>query len=79
MDDTPASVPVIVDFSIWGTLAVTTTMRVISYTCDPLNRLPGAICSSGETYAYDAVGNRTAMADTTTVHAGLHPIARRVC
>ena len=41
--------------------------RVISYTYDPLNRLSQAAYSSGECYqyAYDRVGNRTAL--TTTV------------
>jgi RHS repeat-associated protein len=43
--------------------------RVISYTYDPLSRLTNAAYSSGECYqyAYDRVGNRTAM--TTTVGA----------
>ncbi|RLC61627.1 MAG: hypothetical protein DRI48_10545, partial [Chloroflexi bacterium] len=46
--------------------AVTLT-RVISYTYDPLGRLTGAYYSTGESfeYAYDAVGNRTAMTETT--------------
>jgi uncharacterized protein RhaS with RHS repeats len=41
--------------------------RVISYTYDPLSRLTNAAYSSGECYqyAYDKVGNRTAM--TTTI------------
>jgi len=48
---------------------VVTLTRVISYTYDPLNRLTGAYYSTGEryAYAYDAVGNRTAM--TTTLGA----------
>ena len=46
-----------------------TSTRVISYTYDPLGRLVGADYSTGEryAYAYDAVGNRTAM--TTTLGA----------
>jgi YD repeat-containing protein len=41
--------------------------RTITYTYDPLNRLTGATYSTGEAYAYayDAVGNRTAMTSTT--------------
>jgi len=44
-----------------------TTTRVISYTYDPLNRLTGADYSTGERfeYQYDAVGNRTALTETT--------------
>jgi len=45
-----------------------TTTRVISYTYDPLGRLVEADYSTGESYeyAYDAVGNRTAMTETIT-------------
>jgi YD repeat-containing protein len=44
-----------------------TLTRVISYTYDPLGRLTAADYSTGESfaYAYDAVGNRTAMTTTT--------------
>ena len=44
------------------------TTRVIQYTYDPLSRLVEADYSSGENfaYAYDAVGNRTAMTKTIT-------------
>jgi len=44
-----------------------TSTRVISYTYDPLGRLTAADYSTGESfaYAYDAVGNRTAMTSTT--------------
>ena len=44
------------------------TTRVIQYTYDPLYRLVEADYSSGENfaYAYDAVGNRTAMTKTIT-------------
>ncbi|MEA3395908.1 MAG: hypothetical protein U9R05_00405 [Chloroflexota bacterium] len=44
-----------------------TTTRVISYTYDPLGRLVEADYSTGAAfeYAYDAVGNRTVMTDTT--------------
>ncbi|MFQ6102579.1 MAG: RHS repeat domain-containing protein, partial [Anaerolineae bacterium] len=49
--------------------AGTITTRVITYTYDPLNRLTGAYYSTGESfeYAYDAVGNRTAMTETTAL------------
>ena len=41
----------------------------LSYTYDPLNRLTAADYSTGESfaYAYDAVGNRTAMTETTSL------------
>jgi YD repeat-containing protein len=47
----------------------TTTTRVITYAYDPLNRLTGADYSTGESFAYqyDAVGNRTAMTETTAL------------
>ena len=49
--------------------ATTTTTRVITYAYDPLNRLTGADYSTGESFAYqyDAVGNRTAMTETTAL------------
>jgi RHS repeat-associated protein len=51
--------------------AVTTT-RTITYTYDALNRLTDAVYSSGEffAYAYNAVGNRTAL--TTTAGSTLY-------
>jgi len=54
--------------TVSGSGPVTST-RVISYTYDPLGRLTAADYSTGEryAYAYDAVGNRTAM--TTTLGA----------
>jgi RHS repeat-associated protein len=48
---------------------VVTGTRVISYTYDPLGRLVEADYSTGESfeYRYDAVGNRTAMTETTVL------------
>jgi YD repeat-containing protein len=50
------------------TSAVATT-RVTSYVYDPLGRLVEADYSTGEhfEYAYDAVGNRTVMIETTSL------------
>jgi len=57
-----------------------TTTRVISYTYDPLNRLTAADYSTGESYeyAYDAVGNRTAMTDTSGVHTYTYDATNRL-
>jgi len=54
---------------VMTTTVVTVTPRVIHYTYDPLNRLTGAEYSTSERfeYAYDAVGNRTAMTGTTSL------------
>lgn len=54
--------------SITATTTVTIVApQVITYTYDGLHRLTGATYSTGESYAYayDAVGNRVAMTDTT--------------
>jgi len=58
----------------------TTTTRVITYAYDPLNRLTGADYSTGESfeYAYDEVGNRTAMTDTTGAHTYTYDAANRL-
>ncbi|MFP4395115.1 MAG: PKD domain-containing protein, partial [Anaerolineales bacterium] len=54
--------------------------RTITYTYDPLNRLTAADYSTGESfaYAYDAVGNRTAMTDTAGVHTYTYDAANRL-
>jgi len=54
--------------------------RTITYTYDPLNRLTGADYSTGESfeYQYDAVGNRTAMTDTTGVTTYEYDAANRL-
>jgi RHS repeat-associated protein len=58
--------------------------RVSTYTYDPLYRLTGADYSSGEQfeYAYDAVGNRQALAETLgvtpTVHRYVYDQANRL-
>jgi len=58
----------------------TTATRVINYKYDPLSRLTGATYSIGESfeYQYDAVGNRTAMIDTTCAHTGTYEEANRL-
>ena len=58
----------------------TTTTRAITYTYDPLNRLTGADYSTGETfaYAYDGVGNRTAMTTTTGTTTYTYDAANRL-
>ena len=57
-----------------------TTTCVITYTYDPLGRLVKADYSTGESfeYAYDAVGNRTAMTDTAGVHTYTYDAANRL-
>ncbi len=57
-----------------------TTTRVITYTYDPLNRLTEARYSTGEhfEYAYDAVGNRTAMTDALGTHTYTYDAANRL-
>lgn len=54
--------------------------RVISYTYDPLYRLKEAAYSSGECYqyAYDKVGNRTAMTTTTDLILYQYDAANRL-
>jgi RHS repeat-associated protein len=54
--------------------------RVISYTYDPLYRLNQAAYSSGECYqyAYDRVGNRTALTTTVSVIAYQYDPANRL-
>jgi len=51
-----------------------------SATYDSLNRLTGADYSTGEQfeYAYDEVGNRTAMTDTAGVHTYTYDAANRL-
>ena len=57
-----------------------TLTRVISYTYDPLGRLTTADYSTGQSfaYAYDAVGNRTAMTDTQSIHTYTYDAANRL-
>ena len=57
-----------------------TTTRVITYTYDPLNRLISATYSTSEVfeYAYDAVGNRTAMTTTEGTTAYTYDAANRL-
>jgi YD repeat-containing protein len=55
--------------------------RTITYTYDGLYRLTGTDYSSGEKfgYAYDAVGNQTAMAeDSSGVHVYIYDAANRL-
>ncbi len=56
------------------------TIRVITYTYDPLDRLTGAAYSTGEVfeYAYDAVGNRTAMTTTEGTTTYTYDAANRL-
>jgi len=53
-----------------------TSTHVITYTYDPLGHLTEAAYSTGESfaYAYDAVGNRTALTETTA-EASFRPLA----
>ncbi|MDY7080360.1 MAG: RHS repeat-associated core domain-containing protein, partial [Chloroflexota bacterium] len=56
-------------FRVFVTGGYTPAARVITYKYDPLGRLTGADYSSGESfeYRYDAVGNRLALTETTSL------------
>jgi YD repeat-containing protein len=67
---------------ITATASEVVERAVISYTYDPLYHLTGADYSGGVTatyaYAYDAVGNRTAMTDTAGSHTYTYDDANRL-